>query len=213
MTAPAPYPQRPQKSIRRRIGTGFIIAAGVVIFALVVWLSFSLGFSRLRADLDIEMKTAVEAEPEVRFDGVNQGWERMNPDAKDESPQYLNVTEDEETPCIFSWETGKYDSDLVDVPNDLNDRGASDYLVERLGYTEVDDTSVQVETTGELTVELIYAQETMDDGVTVASAVRAFTGSQHYIAFLLTCQDAEALDPGLMMSVLDDVKLDIEPVR
>lgn len=213
MTTPsAPCESEAQHSIRRRVGTGFIVAAGVVIFALVVWLAFSLGFSRLRADLDIEMKTAVEDIPKVQFDGANQGWELMNPDAEGEAPQYLNVTEREDTPCMFSWQAGRYDDDIVDVPNDLNDKGASEFIIGQLGYTDVDPATVRVETTGELTVELIYAQQAMEDGVTVASAVRAFTGSHHYVVFFLTCDDPSALNPGLMMSVFDDTKLDIAPV-
>lgn len=213
MTTPAaPCESEAQPSIRRRVGTGFIVAAGVVVFALVVWLAFSLGFNRLRADLDIEMKTAVESIPKVQFDGANQGWELMNPDAEGEAPQYLNVTEREDTPCMFSWQAGRYDDDIVDVPNDLNDKGASEFIIGQLGYTDVDPATVRVETTGELTVELIYAQQAMEDGVTVASAVRAFTGSHHYVVFFLTCDDPSALNPGLMMSVFDDTKLDIAPV-
>lgn len=205
---------QPRSSIGRRIGTGFGIGIGVIVFSLVVWLAFSLGFSRLEADLTIEMKTALEATPEVRFDAMNSGWERVQLEGDDESsPQYVNVTEAEDTPCMFSWQVGRYDSELLDVPDDMHDLAASEQLLDQLGYTGFDATAVQVETTGELTVELIYAQQEMEGDVTVATAARAFTGSQHYVVFFLTCDDANALNPGLMMSVFDDVKLDISPVE
>lgn len=210
-TRSAPCESEVPHSIRRRVGTGVMVAAGIVIFCLVIWLAFSLGFNRLRADLDVEMKTALETTPKVQFDGADQGWELMNPDAEGEAPQYLNVTEREDMPCIFSWEAGRYDTDIVDVPNDLNDKRASEFIVAQLGYTGVDLAAVQIETTGELTVELIYAQQIMENGVTVASAVRAFTGSHHYVAFFLTCDDESALNPSLMMSVFDDTMLDIAP--
>jgi hypothetical protein len=197
--------------VRKRIGVGALIGVGTVIFALVVWLAFSLGFQRLRADLDIEMKTAVNDVPEVEFQAGNQGWEEVDDRDAAFEHQYVNITKDGDSLCMFAWETGRYDDDIVQVPNELNDLGATEFILERLGYEQGGKSSVQVETSSKLTLELIYDQHVQDNELAVATAVRAFTGSGHYVVFILTCDNEAVLNESLMMCALGDVEIELVP--
>ena len=191
------------------------VTAGVVVFGLVVWLAFWLGFERMRPDLDLESAVALAAAPEVRLADEQLEWELTveGDPAAGRGPQYASVEAQDRSVCVLTWQTGSVSETAVDLVQTDTDLAATRAVLAAAGLPAVDGERVRVRTgTGE-TLELLHLTQDRGDGLISATASRAFLGSHHYAIISLICEPGGDVSAQRMHEVLGDLIVDVRIQR
>lgn len=192
---------------RRKFGAGAAIGVGVVVFSLLVWAAFSLGFERMQADLGIAKKTSLEATPIVTFDAEDQGWTLVRPanTQRETGPQFGTVSSTIEAMCVFTWSTTKSeDETATDAETDehatletLEDEG---YDVDGYGIVRLVSESGQ-------SIELVYVRQEAAAGLDTVVAARTFAGSGDSMIFTMKCDSTGELDQEVFQDTLLGVEI------
>ncbi|SJM66902.1 hypothetical protein [Gulosibacter sp. 10] len=192
----------------RRFGAGVSVTVGVVIFGLLVWAAFSLGFQRMRADLLIDSTGTLTAAPVVEFDTADQGWTMVRPadSSSGAGPQYGNAGPGANALCLFTWETGAAPAAALHGGED-SDLPATLALLESKRI-ETDSTGLaRVNSDSGQSIELVVAVDSTSQGLDGVVAARVFSGSGEYVLFSMLCDPTGKLDYEQLQETLHGVDL------
>lgn len=195
---------------RRKFGAGAAILAGTVVFSLLVWAAFYLGFERMQADLVISHKTRLDAEPIIQFDAEEQGWTLVRPaNARSEAgPEYGNISSAIEVMCVFTWTTGKFeDPRILDAESD---EAATLALLEQGGRDTSGYGVVRLVSESGQSIELVYVDEDATTGLDTVVAARTFAGSGDYVVFTMKCERTGELDREVLQDTLLGVEVSLD---
>ncbi|MGO1543772.1 MAG: hypothetical protein ACTHXA_05455 [Gulosibacter sp.] len=195
---------------RRKFGVGAAIAAGVVVFSLLVWLAFSLGFERMRADLLITNTTALEDTPQVAFNAESQGWTMVRPadTVSGTGPEFGNVDGSIEAMCVFSWQTGMAEDS--EMTGSESDAAATMALLDAAGFDGDPNNVVRVVSQSGQSIELMVVHSELHSGLDTMVAARTFAGSDDYLLFTMRCERTGELDQEILQETLFGVELELD---
>lgn len=196
------------------VATGITLGVGAAIFALLVWLSFWVGFERLRPDLGLDSIVSLAASPEVEFDAEAAGWELVagaDP-TTGFGPQYAQAVRADEPVCVISWQSGSLGANSVNLTGLATDLEGTQAVLDAAGMQSEGTERVRVMTEAGETLEMLYVPQVRADGLDSASAARAFVGSEHYLVFTLVCEAGGDLSPERMYTVLEDALVVARPL-
>lgn len=188
---------------------------GALVFYLVASLAFALGSWRMRPDLALDAGVTLESRPQVMFDPEPRNWELVVPadDATGQGPQYATDAAGDEAVCVISWQIGSVTRDIVDLSQFSTDGEATAAVLDAAGMAIDGVDRIQLKTSTGETLELMHANEMRHDGLSSASAARAFVGSNHYILFTLVCEGTTEVTSQLMHDALVDATVELDVVR
>lgn len=205
------FPSRTE-SHRGSFTIGLIVT---IVFVLVVWLAFWLGFQRIKADHPLEQRLELVSAPRIEFDPEPGDWQYVgDPDpAVGQGPQYANLAADGENACALSWQVGSVQSGTVELDRFATDAEATIAVMEEGGLSATPDGSAKVAIDRRGTaVELQYFPQAENDGVYSATAARVFAGSGDYVLITLMCGEAAALEKSEFDQVLTDFRVTVRLV-
>lgn len=201
---------------RRPVRPGPLLAVGIgaLVFGLVVWLAFWLGFERMRPDLGLDSAVALATTPEVAIGDETLGWELTDPGdpAAGRGPQYANTGTGELEICVLTWQVGTVSSGAVDADAARNDLEVTRAVLAAAGLPSEGGERVQVRTDEDATLELLFLPQHRDDGLDSVSASRAFLGSMHFVIISLICEPGADLSPQRMNAELGGLVVELDAI-
>lgn len=208
-------PQRPEHDPRRsegrrKFGTGAALVACAIVFSLLVWAAFSLGFARMQADLGIESKTNLEAEPIIQFDAEEQGWTLVRPANSrfETGPEYGNISSAIDAMCVFTWDMGIVaDASLLELESD---KDATLEFLDNEGFDSNRHGIVRLVSESGQSIELVYVAKDDTTGLDTVVAARTFAGSGDFLIFTMKCERTGELDQEIFQDTLLGVELNLE---
>lgn len=209
---PAGDGQHPQRrGDRRKIGArAAAVVAGTVIFSLLVWAAFYLGFERMQADLVISHKTELTADPIVQFDAEDQGWTLVRPanTRSETGPEYGNISSAIDAMCVFTWTAGKFDdSRILDAETD---EAATLSLLEQQGHDTDRYGVVRLVSESGQSIELVYVDKEATTGLDTVVAARTFAGSGDFLVFTMKCERTGELNREVLQDTLLGVEVNLD---
>ncbi|MDJ1371731.1 hypothetical protein [Gulosibacter molinativorax] len=193
----------------RKVGVGFTVAAGVMVFAILVWVAFSLGFQRMQADLSLDHKTSLDQPPIFTFEADAQGWTLVRPgnDELGTGPEYGNISDSIDALCVFSWTTGNVsDPEILDAETD---EAATLKLLEEQGHDTANYGTVRLVNESGRSIELVYLDADTATGLDGVIAARTFVGTGENVIFSMKCEQTGELDQEIMQDTLLGVEANL----
>lgn len=201
------------ESERPRPGALVALGVGAVVFALVVWFAFWLGFERMRPDLGLDAALRLGDAPAVGLAGEQPEWELIEEGepAAGRGPQYASTPDDGSAICVLTWQVGSVTPGSIDLSAAMTDLTATRAVLAAAGLPSADGDRVRVRTDHDETLELLHLPQQRADGLIAATASRAFVGSHHYLIVSLICEEGGDVSAVRMNDVLGgvEVRLDI----
>ena len=196
-----------------RVRTGPLVALsiGVLVFSLVVWLAFWLGFERMRPDLGLDSSVALAEAPQLRLVEGQEEWELLDPGEPERGrgPQYTNTGAESSQVCVLTWQVGSVSESAVDLTGARTDQAATRAVLAAAGMPSESGDRVTVLTDDGETLELLHLPQDRADGLIASAASRAFSGSHHYMLVSLICEQGGDVSAQRMHDVLADVVVDL----
>lgn len=193
----------------RKVRLGLSVATGVVVFGILVWVAFSLGFQRMQADVSLAHRTSLDEPPIFTFDAEEQGWTLVRPgnEQLNTGPEYGNISDSINALCVFSWTTSTIaDPSILEGTNDM---AATLRMLEADGHETSNHGVVRLVNESGRSIELVYVNADTATGLDGVVAARTFVGSGDAVIFSMKCEQTGELDQEIMQDTLLGVEANL----